>query len=310
MKIKLVACICGVMITFTACIGNNGNVSGQSQISSEAIQSKSEGADLPTEYDFTESDKLVAKWFAEYITDSENFSDITNYQYYARTLGLDKDYFLSAEMWQVFCNPEININRDIDCKDIYLIRIDPNKLMDIYSARMGITVEELCQTLSITREQLYYNWGYIPSSIDYETKHNNNTVTYSDKETEIFGEFNGENRVNVMKTHLLEVSYDGEISYSSSVSDRLRIKRRDILNTYTDDNYLYSSYNDEEKSAQFTVNGIGIRAVIPLTIPNAWNEAETTDRAISTMINVAPYAYGCTDADIIAVADYLTMEDN
>ena len=82
----------------------------------------------------------------------------------------------------MYYNPEINLNRDIDCKDVYLIRIDPNKLMDIYSARMGMSVDELCKGLAVTKEQLYYNWGFMPSSIDYETKHNNGEVTYSEKE--------------------------------------------------------------------------------------------------------------------------------
>lgn len=307
MKIKLVACICCAALSLTACIGSNENVSEQSDLSSEAIQSTLAETETPV-YEFTESDKLAAKWFSEYITDPESFADITDYQYYARTLNLEKDYFLSSDLWQVYYNPEINLNRDIDCKDVYLIRIDPNKLMDIYSARMGMSVDELCKGLAVTKEQLYYNWGFMPSSIDYETKHNNGEVTYSEKESEIFGAFNGENRVNVMKTHLLEVSYDGDISYSSNVSDRLKIKRRDMLHAYSDDNYLYSSYSDNEKSAQITVNGIGIRAVIPLTIPNAWNNAET-DQAITPMINVSPYAYGCTDADIIPITDYLNMED-
>lgn len=286
MEIKLVACICCAALSLTACIGSNENVSEQSDLSSEAIQSTLAETETPV-YEFTESDKLVAKWFSEYITDPESFADITDYQYYARTLNLEKDYFLSSDLWQVYYNPEINLNRDIDCKDVYLIRIDPNKLMDIYSARMGMSVDELCKGLSVTKEQLYYNWGFMPSSIDYETKHNNGEVTYSEKESEIFGAFNGENRVNVMKTHLLEVSYDGDISYSSNVSDRLKIKRRDMLHAYSDDNYLYSSYSENEKSAQITVNGIGIRAVIPLTIPNAWNNAET-DQAITPMINVSP----------------------
>ena len=70
---------------------------------------------------------------------------------------------------------------------------------------------------------------------------------------------------------------------------------------YTDNEYLYSAYSEDEKAAQFTVNGIGIRAVIPLTIPNAWNEAEN-DLNITPMINVSPYSYGCTNKDIIDFA--------
>lgn len=39
MKIKLVACICCAALSLTACIGSNENVSEQSDLSSEAIQS-------------------------------------------------------------------------------------------------------------------------------------------------------------------------------------------------------------------------------------------------------------------------------
>ena len=90
MKIKLVACICCAALTFSACIGSNENVSEQSDLSSEAIQSTLAETETPV-YEFTESDKLVAKWFSEYITDPDSFADITDYQYYARTLNLEKD---------------------------------------------------------------------------------------------------------------------------------------------------------------------------------------------------------------------------
>ena len=70
MKIKLVACICCAALSLTACIGSNENVSEQSHLSSEAIQSTLAETETPV-YEFTESDKLVAKWFSEYITDPE-----------------------------------------------------------------------------------------------------------------------------------------------------------------------------------------------------------------------------------------------
>ena len=163
MEIKLVACICCAALSLTACIGSNENVSEQSDLSSEAIQSTLAETETPV-YEFTESDKLVAKWFSEYITDPESFADITDYQYYARTLNLEKDYFLSSDLWQVYYNPEINLNRDIDCKDVYLIRIDPNKLMDIYSARMGMSVDELCKGLSVTKEPVSYTHLTLPTT--------------------------------------------------------------------------------------------------------------------------------------------------
>lgn len=50
------------------------------------------------------------------MNDEDEFTDTKEYQYYARTLGLEKDAFLCADMWEVFYNPYININRDIDEK--------------------------------------------------------------------------------------------------------------------------------------------------------------------------------------------------
>ncbi|MCM1059381.1 MAG: hypothetical protein NC452_03710 [Eubacterium sp.] len=44
----------------------------------------------------------VTEWFADSMTDSEAFPDKKDYQYYARAVGLDKDAFLSADMWEIF----------------------------------------------------------------------------------------------------------------------------------------------------------------------------------------------------------------
>lgn len=317
MKTKSIICISAALIALTGCqnketvvqeITEQNTAQSDTSIQTEATTSLTETTPIPEEYEYTDSDKLAAKWFSDYMTDSESFTDVTDYQYYARTLGLEKNYFLSADMWEIYYNSNININREIDCKDIYLIRIDPNKLMDIYAEKRNSSVEELCKSLSVTRDQLYYNWGYNPASIDYESKHKDKKITYSEKESDIFGAFNGENRADVMSTHMLEVSFEGDVTYKSEVSDRLKIKRRDMLYAYTENEYLYSSYSEDEKAAQFSVNGIGIRAVIPLTIPNAWNEAEN-DPNITPMINVSPYSYGCTDNDIVDIAGYLNKED-
>ena len=72
---------------------------------------------------------VITEWFAESMTDAEEFPDMKEYQYYARAVGLDKDAFLSADMWEVFYSESVNINRDVDEKAIYLIRLDPNKLL-------------------------------------------------------------------------------------------------------------------------------------------------------------------------------------
>ncbi len=61
-----------------------------------------------------ETDKIVCDWLYKSLTDSEEFTDINNYRYYARTLGLDKDYFLNPNMWEVYYNPAININKEMN----------------------------------------------------------------------------------------------------------------------------------------------------------------------------------------------------
>ncbi len=174
------------------------------------------------EIEYSESDKMAISWFINDMTDIEAFSDMTDYQYYARTLGLDKDYFLNPEMWEMYYNESININKDIDDKEYYLIRLDPRKLLEIYAEKNNTDVEKLCDKLSVTPEQLYYNWGYNPSSVDYGSKHEKNTASYSKDEQEIFGAYNGENRQTVMSTHLLIVdNAENLCSYQSKVTSEL-----------------------------------------------------------------------------------------
>ncbi len=69
------------------------------------------------------------------------------------------------------------------------------------------------------------------------------------------------------------------------VTSELTIRRRDMLQAFTEISHIYSAYTDAEKSSAFTVSGIGIRAVIPLTLPNAWSEAVEADSEITPMIN-------------------------
>ncbi len=239
----------------------------------------------------------VSKWF-ESMTDEEEFSDTKEYQYYARTLGLEKDAFLTADMWEVFYSPEININRDIDEKAYYLIRLDPKKLIDIYAANNECTADEICKRLSLTADQIYYNFGYTVSSSDYANNHEDGKATYSQTEAEIFGADNGEDRKVVMSTHLLtvDISDGNSVTYSTEAKE-LKIRQRDMLRSTTKETYDYSSYTDEEKNPAFKVNGIGIRRVLPLSVPNAFNGAADTD--ITVMINQSPFSYGCTDADKI-----------
>lgn len=262
------------------------------------------------EIEYSESDKMAIGWFTDDITDIEAFTDMTDYQYYARTLGLDKDYFLNPEMWEMYYNESININKDIDDKEYYLIRLDPRRLLEIYAEKNNTDVEKLCDKLSVTPDQLYYNWGYNPASVDYGSKHEKNTASYSKDEQEIFGAYNGEDRQTVMSTHLLIVDHEENLcSYQSKVTSELTIRRRDMLQAFTEISNIYSAYTDAEKSSAFTVSGIGIRAVIPLTLPNAWSEALEADSEITPIINVSPYSYGCTDEDIIDIMTYINEQN-
>lgn len=309
-KICILAAI--IMLTATGC-------QNKSPVSEDVTSLLSEGeivtAESETtvvteppapEVEYSDSDKMAIDWFIEDLTDSETFSDITDYRYYARTLGLEKDYFLTPEMWEVFYSEEININKDIDNKEYYLIRLNPYKLLEVYAENNNTDVDKLCDKLSVSPAQLYYNWGYNPVSVDYGSKHEKNTATYSDDEQKIFGAYNGEKRNVVMNTHLLIVdNAAGVCTYQSAVTSRLSIRRRDKLKAFTELSPLYSAYTEAEKASAFSVNGIGIRTVIPLTLPNAWSEAIETDTSVTAMINTSPYSYGCTDEDIIDIMPYI-----
>lgn len=255
----------------------------------------------------SQNNAVVAEWFVDTFSDevdSEVFTDKLEYQYYARALGLDKDYFFSADKWEVFYNAdEVNRNADVTGKHIYLIRLNPQVLLEIYAQNNNCTVLDICEQLSVTRDQLYYNWGYTASSVDYADMHNDNELTYSEKENKIFGIHNGENREIVMATHSVTVDmFDGSVcTYQSELSEELIIKRRDKMNAFSKMSYVYSDYSENEKKAALTINGIGIRAVIPLSIPNAWCEALDADINVTPLFNVSPFSYGCTDKDKIDI---------
>lgn len=314
-KISILAAS-AIMLTITGC-QNKAPASGDitSALSVEEITvAESETTaitELPVpEVEYSDSDKMAIDWFIEDMTDSETFSDVNDYQYYARTLGLEKDYFLNPEMWEVFYNEDININKDIDGKEYYLIRLNPYKLLSVYAENNNTDVEKICDKLSVSPAQLYYNWGYNPVSVDYGSKHEKNTATYSEDEQKIFGAYNGENRNIVMSTHLLIVdNAETTCKYQSSVTSSLSIRRRDKLQAFTEISPLYSAYTEAEKSSAFTVNGIGVRAVIPITLSNAWNEALDFDKEVTAIINVSPYSYGCTDEDIINIMPYINEQE-
>lgn len=259
-------------------------------------------ADTGTELTQEEKEiKEVSEWFSDSMTDEDEFADIKEYQYYARTLGLDKDSFLTADMWEIFYNPDININRGIDEKAYYPIRLDPKKLISIYAKNNGCTEDEICKKLSLTSDQLYYNWGYTASAADYADNHKDGKASYSQLEEEIFGRDNGENRQVVMSTHFLivDISDKNSVTYTSEAKE-LKIRQRDMLRSTTKESFDYSAYTDEEKKPSFTVNNIGIRRVLPLSISNAFKDAADTE--ITVMLNQSPFSYGCKSEDKILIS--------
>lgn len=284
MKLKRIAAVIAAAIIGTALTGCG-------------VSSKNRIDDLTEEEREWQS---LREWFNICLKDEEEFPDMKDYQYYARTLGLDKDAFLSWDMWEVFYNENININRDVDGKVIFLIRLDPRELLEIYAENNSCTVDEICGELSLTEDQLYYNWGYTAAAVNYSKNHRDKKSAYSGKEKRIFGDDNGENRQTVMSTHFLTVdNFDGgSVSYSGT-AENLDIRREDLLHITSKNSYDYSAYTDDEKNAAFTVNGIGIRYVLPLSVPNGWTEAE--DKDITVMFNVSPFSYGCTDSDLLFI---------
>ena len=213
----------------------------------EPVEPGEEIAEEPPEERVT--DEIICNWMYKSLTDSEEFTDISNYQYYARTLGLEKDYFLDPQLWEVYYNPDLNINNEINGKEIYLIRLNPYQLLNIYAERNNCTVDELCAALSATKEQLYYNWGYNPAWVNYDKNHADLKVFASDKEISIFGASNSEDRAAVMRTHTLTVdTLDNNIcSYSSAVDSRLKIRRMDLLGAVSGENSFTANIRNRKK---------------------------------------------------------------
>lgn len=241
-------------------------------------------------------------WFESGITDEEKFTDLADYRYYARTIGLDKDGLLAPEMWEIFWNEDININKEIDGKSIYLIRLDPYKLMDVWAANNDMTAEEICSALGTTADKLYYNFGHTSNSIDYAKNHKNGKVSYGDLENEIFGEDNGENRSVVFGTHFLYIDTENKykVSYASE-DENLAVKQRDILKSTTQESHNYSDYTYDEFHSQTFRDGVEINRVMKLNIPNLWSKSieDEIDLDASVMFNMSPYSYGCTIEDIV-----------
>jgi len=200
----------------------------------------------------------VIGWFENDIFDNEEFTDLTDYQYYARTIGLEKDELLSPDMWEVYYSESININKEIDGSAVYLIRLNPDKLLEVWAANNDMTAEEICTELGTNRDDLYYNFGYTANSIGYAKNHKDNKVSYPEAEERIFGEDNGENRQAVFSTHFLKVHTGGKykVTYEST-DETLEIRQRDLLKSITKPKtYNYSDYSVDEYTPAFTVNDV------------------------------------------------------
>lgn len=187
-------------------------------LSAMAILSLS-GCGSSTEEVLTDEEKeinTVKRWFENYITDEDNFSDLADYQYYARTIGLEMDGLLSPDMWEVYYSEDININKDIDKTAIYLIRLNPDKLLEVWASNNEVTDDEICKIMGTSRDDFYFNFGYTSNSINYSKNHGNGECSYNELEEKIFGKDNGENRVNVFSTHFLKISTDKySVTYES-----------------------------------------------------------------------------------------------
>lgn len=262
--------------------------------------------------ELTEEEKehnAVIAWFENDITDEDEFTDLPDYQYYSRTIGLEKNDLLSPEMWEVYYSESININKEIDGTAIYLIRLNPDKLLEIWAENSNMTADGICSELGTNRDELYYNFGYSANSVGYAKNHKENKVSYSEAEERIFGADNGENRQTVFSTHFLKVNIAGRYGVTYAGTDEnFDIKQRDLLKSITKPKtYNYSDYSPQEYSPAFVTNGVGIKRILPLSLPNGWANAADTD--VTLMFNMSPFSYGCTDEDRIDIFAEETPEN-
>lgn len=244
----------------------------------------------------------LVEWFETGMGNEDKFPDLPDYRYYARTIRLDKDGLIQPEMWEIFYNEDININKEIDGKAIFLIRLDPNKLMEIWAENNESTPEAICKKIGTTPEELYYNFGHTSNSINYAKDHKSGKVSYSDIENEIFGEDNGEDRNIVFGTHFLYIDTSGKykVTYESE-NDNFTVRQRDILKATSEVSHNYSDYTYDELHPGYFLDDVGIRRVLKLNIPNLWSKSveKDIDTDASLMFNMSPYSYGCTKDDIV-----------
>ena len=148
-KLVIAAITATMMLLMTAC-EKETKVTEETSYSEEPVTEVSEAAWEPSK-----DEQRVARFLKVYFNDPEEFTDKENYQYYSRAIGKDKDFLLNPEMWEVFYNEDVvNRNRDINGLDIYFIRLNPYKLLEVYAENNNCTVNELCKNLSVNKEQV------------------------------------------------------------------------------------------------------------------------------------------------------------
>lgn len=285
---KVISLVMCAAVMFTGCVSTSDD---ESELTSEEKELNA-----------------VKGWFEKEIYDEDEFTNLTDYQYYARAIGLEKDGLLSPDMWEVYYSDSININKEIDGSAVYLIRLNPDKLLEIWAKNNDTNAEEICSELGTSRDELYYNFGYTANSIEYAKNHKENKVSYPEAEERIFGADNGENRQAVFSTHFLKVNIAGRygVTYEST-NEMFDIKQRDLLKSITKPKtYNCSDFDISERSPAFFVNNVGIKRLTVLSIPNGWTNAVDTD--VTLMFNMSPYSYGCTDWDIIDIITEETAE--
>lgn len=79
----------------------------------------------------------------------------------------------------MYYSESININKEIDGSAVYLIRLNPDKLLEVWAANNDMTAEEICTELGTNRDDLYYNFGYTANSIGYAKNHKDKGMVFA-----------------------------------------------------------------------------------------------------------------------------------
>ena len=96
-----------------------------------------------------------------------------------------------------------------------------------------------------------------------------------------------------------------------SENDNFTVRQRDILKATSEGSHNYSDYTYDEPHPRYFLDGVGIRRVLKLNIPNLWSKLveKDIDTDASLMFNMSPYSYGCTKDDIIELYPKIDNEE-